>query len=109
MHAFRSAAFVAAAFLAIAIAQPQGPTRVRGTITAFDGTTLSVKSREGQDLKIELARGNVHVEVLQVVLARAADANGLAGCFPDVGGRRQGTAGQIVHGWINTPRLGNCG
>jgi len=55
MHAFRSTAFVAATFLAIAVAQPQAPTRVRGTITGFDGTTLSVKSREGRDLKIELA------------------------------------------------------
>jgi hypothetical protein len=55
MHAFRIGAFAAAAFLATAVAQSQSPTRVRGTITAFDGTTLSVKSREGQDLKIELA------------------------------------------------------
>jgi hypothetical protein len=28
--------------------------RIRGTITAFDGNVLSVKSREGQDLAIEL-------------------------------------------------------
>ena len=55
MQAFRIGAFAAAAFVAASIAQPQVPTRVRGTITAFDGTTLSVKSREGQDLKIELA------------------------------------------------------
>ena len=33
----------------------QTPARVRGTITAIDGNLLSVKSREGQDLKIELA------------------------------------------------------
>jgi hypothetical protein len=33
----------------------QAPARVRGTITAIDGNLLSVKSREGQDLKIELA------------------------------------------------------
>jgi hypothetical protein len=32
----------------------QTPTRVRGTITALDGDVLSVKSREGQDLKIHL-------------------------------------------------------
>jgi hypothetical protein len=33
----------------------QAPARVRGTITAIDGNVLSVKSREGRDLKIELA------------------------------------------------------
>ena len=32
----------------------QKPMRIRGTITTFDGTMLSVKSRDGQDLVIEL-------------------------------------------------------
>ncbi|HEV3009291.1 MAG TPA: hypothetical protein VGX52_09675 [Burkholderiales bacterium] len=30
------------------------PTRVRGTITSLDGDVLSVKSREGKDLKLHL-------------------------------------------------------
>jgi hypothetical protein len=39
-----------------AAAAPAGtPTRVRGTIETFDGKTLSVKSREGQDIAIALA------------------------------------------------------
>jgi hypothetical protein len=38
---------------AAAVAQTQ--LRVRGTITAVDGNQLSVKTREGQDLKMELA------------------------------------------------------
>ena len=33
----------------------QAPTRVRGTITSLDGDMLSVKSRDGRDLKIQLA------------------------------------------------------
>ena len=33
----------------------QTPARVRGIITAIEGNTLSVKSREGKDLKIEIA------------------------------------------------------
>ena len=33
----------------------QAPARVRGTITALDGDVLSVKSREGKDVKIHLA------------------------------------------------------
>lgn len=32
----------------------QAPTRVRGTITALDGDVLSVKSRDGKDLKLHL-------------------------------------------------------
>ena len=32
----------------------QKPMRIRGTITAFDGNMLSVKSRDGRDLMIEL-------------------------------------------------------
>jgi hypothetical protein len=37
------------------LALAQAPTRVRGTITSLDGDVLSVKSREGKDLKIQLA------------------------------------------------------
>jgi hypothetical protein len=41
--------------LATTAAFAQAPTRVRGTITALDGDVLSVKSREGKDLKLHLA------------------------------------------------------
>ena len=40
--------------LATTTAFAQAPTRVRGTITSLDGDVLSVKSREGKDLKIHL-------------------------------------------------------
>lgn len=41
--------------LATATAFAQAPpTRVRGTITSLDGDVLSVKSREGKDLKLHL-------------------------------------------------------
>jgi hypothetical protein len=40
--------------LATTAAFAQAPTRVRGTITALDGDVLSVKSRDGKDLKIHL-------------------------------------------------------
>jgi hypothetical protein len=55
MNTVRIAAFISAFAVASAAAQTPGPTRVRGTITGLDGNTVSVKSREGQDLKIELA------------------------------------------------------
>lgn len=42
--------------LAVAgISSAQTPARVRGIITAIDGSMLSVKSREGRDLKIDIA------------------------------------------------------
>jgi len=42
--------------LAVAgISSAQTPARVRGIITAIDGNMLSVKSREGRDLKIDIA------------------------------------------------------
>ena len=41
---------------ASAAAEAQTQIRVRGTISAIDGNLLSVKSREGKDLKLELAQ-----------------------------------------------------
>jgi len=49
----RLAFFILVFFSSLAIAQ--APTRVRGTITALDGDVLSVKSRDGKDLKVHLA------------------------------------------------------
>jgi hypothetical protein len=47
------ATFLATA--AVAQTPVPGSIRVRGTITAIDGNVLSVKSREGKDLKMEIA------------------------------------------------------
>jgi hypothetical protein len=52
--------------LATTAAFAQAPTRVRGTITAVDGDVLSVKSRDGQDVKIQLTPD------AQVVTTKAA-------------------------------------
>jgi hypothetical protein len=54
--------------LATTAAFAQAPTRVRGTITSLDGDVLSVKSREGKELKIELAPD------AQVALTKKASA-----------------------------------
>src|SRR5712691_10832934 len=55
MNQLRIALLFTALFLASSAADAQTPGRVRGTITAVDGNMLSVKSRDGKDLKIELA------------------------------------------------------
>jgi hypothetical protein len=52
--------------LAVSSAQAQTNVRIRGTITGIDGRVLSVKSREGRDLKIELA-DNVAVAVAKKI------------------------------------------
>lgn len=38
----------------VTVAHAQNNVRIRGTITAVDATTLSVKSRDGRDLKLAL-------------------------------------------------------
>jgi len=46
-----------ALFLALACASAfaQAPSRIRGTITSLDGDVLSVKTREGKDVQLQLA------------------------------------------------------
>ena len=60
--------FLLAAVLALAsaVASAQTPMRVRGTITAVDGDVLSVKTRDGKDIKLNLAP-NVTVAVAKAV------------------------------------------
>jgi len=52
--------------LVSAAADAQTSMRVRGTITAIDGNTLMVKSREGKDLKLTLP-DNVGVAVAKAI------------------------------------------
>jgi hypothetical protein len=47
--------------LVSAAAHAQTPQRVRGTITALDGDVLSVKTRDGKDLKLKLGEKAVVV------------------------------------------------
>ena len=53
---FAGALIAMLAFPAVAQQAPQGtPTRIRGTVEKLDGQTLTVKSREGQQVTITLA------------------------------------------------------
>jgi hypothetical protein len=69
MNGYRIASCLCAFLVASTAAQSPGPTRVRGTITAIDGNTLSVKSREGQDMKIEIAPNATFAYMKKVDLA----------------------------------------
>jgi hypothetical protein len=57
MKAWKLALPVAGLVLLVSAAEAQTNVRVRGTIVAIDGNVLSVKSRDGRDLKLQLADG----------------------------------------------------
>jgi hypothetical protein len=59
-----------AASTALAIAQKSPtPSRVRGTIEAVDGDTLSVKSRSGEDVKLHLTGDAKIVGLIKISLS----------------------------------------
>lgn len=47
-------ALLAAVLLAVGLAHAQTNVRIRGTITALEGSTLAVKTRDGRDVKLVL-------------------------------------------------------
>ena len=57
--------------LALAQGTQSTPRRIRGTITALDGTTLTVQSREGDALRIQLAPAYTVSAVIPATLADA--------------------------------------
>jgi hypothetical protein len=59
---------VASSLLAIA-QQPPTPTRVRGTIEKVDGDVLSVKSRNGEDVKLRMTADMRLVGIIRIALA----------------------------------------
>jgi hypothetical protein len=69
MNVARIAAFSTALLVAGAIAQAPNPTRVRGTISAVDGNVVTVKSRDGQDIKLALAPNVTFAYMKKVELA----------------------------------------
>ncbi|HEX9193675.1 MAG TPA: hypothetical protein VF871_07970 [Burkholderiales bacterium] len=77
MKPFRIALLFGALALASAAADAQTPARVRGTITGVDGNLLSVKSREGQDLKLELAPNATFAYMKKLSLADIKPGTGL--------------------------------
>jgi hypothetical protein len=66
MKAWQIAVWAASAMLAVGGADAQSNVRVRGTIVAIDGNVLTVKSRDGRDLKL-LLTDNLAVAVAKPV------------------------------------------
>jgi len=57
---------VVVGLLIVGSVDAQTTMRLRGTITAIDGNTMSVKSRDGQDVKVQLP-DNVSVAVAKAI------------------------------------------
>src|SRR4051794_5973808 len=53
-RAFAASLLAASLFSSLALAQPAPTVRIRGTIEAVDGPVLSIKSREGTDMKVRM-------------------------------------------------------
>ena len=70
------------------VAFAQAPARVRGTITALDGDVLSVKSRDGRDLKLHLA-SNVGVSTAKAVTLEELKGKYVGVTAVERGGRMQ--------------------
>jgi hypothetical protein len=64
--------------LTAVVADAQTPLRVRGQITALNGNVLSVKTRDGKDVKVELSEKTPVAAVQKVNLSdiKAGDAVG---------------------------------
>ena len=74
------ALFVIVLVLGVTVADAQTTMRVRGTITAFEGNVLSIKARDGRDLRVELTEKATVAAVKTVKLSdiKPGDAVGSA-------------------------------
>jgi len=86
MNRLTSTLLCGALALASAAVHAQNTVRVRGTIVGLDGNVLSLKSREGQDLKIQLTdkTGVAYVKALTIADIKPGEARVVwitVGCF----------------------------
>jgi hypothetical protein len=65
----RIALFFCVLMLASAVAEAQTTTRVRGTITAFDGKVLAVQSRDGKDVTLQMTEKTTVAAYKAITLA----------------------------------------
>jgi len=78
MNRLTSALLCGALALAGVAVHAQNNVRVRGTIVSLEGNVLAVKSREGQDLKIQLTdkTGVAYVKALTIAEIKPGDGLG---------------------------------
>ena len=66
---------VAAAVVTTASAQQPPTVRIRGTIEAVDGSTLSIKSREGTDMKVKMTDNVAVFAVIKTALSEIKEGS----------------------------------
>jgi hypothetical protein len=64
--------------------QPPAPTRIRGTIESIDGKTLSIKTREGSDVKV-----NITDDIAVISIAKTSLSDIKQGSYIGVSGMPQ--------------------
>ena len=64
--------------------QPPAPTRIRGTIESIDGKTLSIKTREGSDVKV-----NITDDIAVIGIAKTSLSDIKQGSYIGVSGMPQ--------------------
>src|SRR6201992_3419343 len=62
-------------FSTVAWAQQAPPVRIRGTIEAVDGPTLSIKTREGSDVKVKMTDNVAVFAVVKTELSEIKDGS----------------------------------
>ena len=73
-----AASFAAATILATSALAQQAPTptvRIRGTIDAVDGSTLSIKTREGSDVKVRMTDNVAVFAVVKTELSQIKEGS----------------------------------
>jgi hypothetical protein len=66
---------IVAAFATEAIAQQPPPVRIRGAIEAVDGPTLSIKTREGNDVKVRMTDNVAVFAVVKTELSQIKEGS----------------------------------
>jgi hypothetical protein len=89
-------AMVAGSTLLAIAQQPPAPTRIRGTIEAVDGPMLSIKSREGTDLKVKMTDNVAVFAVVKTDLSEIKEGSyiGVTG-MPEPDGTQRAVAVHI--------------
>jgi hypothetical protein len=71
-----AASFAAATILATSVLAQQAPAvRIRGTIDAVDGNTLSIKTREGSDVKVKMTDNVAVFAVVKTELSQVKEGS----------------------------------
>jgi hypothetical protein len=74
-HALLTALAVFAVTGTVALAQQAPTVRIRGTIDAIDGATLSVKTREGNDVKVKMTDNVAVFAVVKTELSQIKEGS----------------------------------